>query len=294
MLKCPPPSPLPEKPRHPRVSVGQAIKLSSPETGQFWEIPVLWEDDVLLALNKPAGLLVSPGRDDADRPSLMKLLHRGIERGAPWAKSRGLGWLMNAHRLDGAATGVLLLARTKPALAALADQFGAAKPHTTCLALVRGSKTEDTFATDASLAPHPLQTGVMRVDMKTGKPARTEFTMRERFAAAGCLLLECRPFSGRTHQIRVHLKHLRLPIIGDAIYGGPPLLLSSLKPGYRLKPGQTERPLISDAALHCEQLIITHPASGMEIKITAPWPKDLAVAIKYLRRYAQPGTTSAR
>jgi len=268
--------------------VGDSIKLSSPETGQFWEIPVLWEDDVMLALNKPAGLLVSPDRNEPARPNLMRLLHRGIERGAPWAKSRGLAWLRNTHRLDFATTGVLLLAKNKPALVALANQFGAAKPHSTCVALVRGSKTEDAFATDAGLAPHPLETGVMRVDTRNGKPSRTEFTVRERFTAAGCLLLECRPFSTRTHQVRVHLKHLRLPIVGDSIYGGPPLLLSSLKPGYRLKPGRTERPLISDVALHSEQLIITHPASGAEIKITAPWPKDLAVAIKYLRRYAQP------
>jgi RluA family pseudouridine synthase len=268
--------------------VGESIKLSSPETGQFWEIPVLWEDDLLLALNKPAGLLVSPDRDEPARPNLMKLLHRGIERGAPWARNRGLTWLRNAHRLDCSTTGVILLAKNRPALAALANQFGAAKPHTTCVALVRGSNTEDTFASDAPLAPHPLQAGVMRVDAKHGKPSRTEFTVRERFPAANCLLLECRPFSSRAHQIRVHLEHLRLPILGDPIYGGPPLLLSSLKPGYRLKPGRTERPLISDAALHTEQLIIAHPASGAETRITAPWPKDLAVAIKYLRRYAQP------
>jgi RluA family pseudouridine synthase len=270
--------------------VAGSIKLSSPETGQFWEIAVLWEDDHLLALNKPAGLLVSPDRDNPDRPSLMKLLHRGIERGAAWAKDRGLTWLMNAHRLDSATTGVILLAKNKPALVALANQFGSAKPLKTCVALVRGSKTENTFATDAGLAPHPLETGVMRADLKSGKPARTEFTVRERFSAAGCLLLECRPFTGRTHQIRVHLKHLRLPIIGDPIYGGPPLLLSSLKPGYRLKPGQTERPLISDVALHSEQLTIAHPVTGAKIRINAPWPKDLTVAIKYLRRYAQPAT----
>jgi 23S rRNA pseudouridine955/2504/2580 synthase len=80
-------------------------------------------------------------------------------------------------------------------------------------------------------------------------------------------------------------------VIGDDIYGGPPLLLSTLKAGYRLKPGQTERPLISDAALHLEQLAITHPVTGAEIQITAPWPKDLTVAVKYLRRQAQPGAT---
>jgi len=270
--------------------VSGTIKLSAPETGQFWEIPVLWEDDALLALNKPAGLPVSPDRCEPDRPSLMKLLHRGIERGAPWAKERALAWLMNAHRLDAATTGVILLAKTKPALAALANQFGAAKPHILCVALARGSRSEDTFATDAGLAPQPLQSGVTRVDVKAGKPARTEFAVRERFPAAGCLLLECRPFSGRAEQIRVHLRHLRLPIVGDAIYGGPPLLLSSLKPAYRLKPGQTERPLISDTALHCEQIHIAHPAGGAETKIIAPWPKDLAVAVKYLRCYAQPAT----
>jgi 23S rRNA-/tRNA-specific pseudouridylate synthase len=265
------------------------IKLSAPETGQFWEMPVLWEDDFLLALNKPAGLPVSPDPSDPAQPSLMKLLHGGIERGAAWAKNRGLKWLMNAHRLDAATTGVILLAKNKAALVALANQFGAAKPHLTCVALARGSRSEDTFATDAGLAPHPLQTGVKRVDLKAGKPARTEFAVRERVTAAGCLLLECRPFSSRTDQVRVHLRHLRLPIIGDAIYGGPPLLLSSLKPGYHLKPGQTERPLISDTALHCEQILISHPAGGAETKIAAPWPKDLSVAIKYLRRYGQPG-----
>ncbi len=284
------PSPPPQKPRHPQVSVAGPIRLSSPETGQFWAIPVLWEDDHLLALNKPAGLPVSPERADPDRPSLMKMLHGGMERGAPWAKQRGLGWLMNAHRLDAATTGVILLAKNKPALVALANQFGSARPHKTCVALVRGSKTENTFVAEASLAPHPLQSGVMRVDLKSGKPSRTEFTVRERFTAAGCLLLECRPCADRTHQLRVHLKHLRLPIVGDPIYGGPPLLLSSLKPGYRLKPGQTERPLISDAALHCEQLTIAHPVTGAEIRITAPWPKDLTVATKYLRRFAQPAT----
>lgn len=266
--------------------MGDCIKLSAPATGQFWEIPVLWEDGDLLALNKPASLLVSPDRYDPERPNLMKLLHHGITAGAPWAKSRSLEYLMNAHRLDFATTGVMLLAKNKPALIALANQFGAEKPHKTYVALVRGSSAQPAFATDAPLGPHPLQTGVMRVDTKNGKRSRTEFSVRETFPSAGCLLLECRPLTGRTHQIRVHLKHLRLPIVGDKTYGGPPLVLSALKPGYRIKPGQTERPLISDVALHAEQLAVSHPASGAEIKINAPWPKDFLVAVKYLRRFS--------
>jgi RluA family pseudouridine synthase len=266
--------------------VGLTIKLSAAAAGKFWEIPVLWEDAHLMALDKPSGLLVSPDRYDPARPNLMKLLHAGIEKGAPWAKERGLDYLMNAHRLDIGTSGVLLLAKNKPALVALANQFGSEKPDKIYVALVRGSRAEDTFATDAPLGPHPLQTGVVRVDAKGGKRSRTRFSVRERFPGAGCLLLECRPLTGRTHQIRAHLKHLRLPIIGDEVYGGPPLLLSSLKSSYRLKPGQAERPLIAGVALHAESLTLAHPVTAEVITITAPWPKDITVAVKYLHRYS--------
>jgi RluA family pseudouridine synthase len=266
--------------------VGQTIKLSSPASGEFWEIPVLWEDAHLLALHKPGGLLVSPDRNNAARPNLMKLLHGGIEKGAAWAKERGLVYLMNAHRLDAETGGVLLLAKTKPALVALADQFGSEKPNKIFVALVRGSNPEDSFATDAPIGPHPLEAGVMRVDTRAGLRARTGFVVRERFPGASCLLLECRPLTSRPYQIRAHLKYLRLPIVGDAVYGGPPLLLSSLKSSYHLKPGHTERPLIAGVALHAEKLTVTHPVTGAEITITAPWPKDFNVAVKYLRRYS--------
>jgi RluA family pseudouridine synthase len=266
--------------------VGQTLKLSSPATGQFWEIPVLWEDGHLLALNKPGGLRVSPDRLDPARPNLTQLLHRGIQRGAPWAKERGLVYLMIAHRLDFGTSGVLLLAKSKPALIALADQFGSDKPERLHVALVRGSSAEPAFAADAPLGPHPLQSGEVRVDPKGGRRARTEFVVRERFPGAGCMLLECRPRTNRAHQIAAHLKHLRFPIIGDEVYGGPPLLLSSLKASYRLKPGRSERPLIAGVALHAEALTVAHPVGGAPVRIAAPWPKDLMVAVKYLRRYS--------
>lgn len=263
------------------------VKLSSPATAEFWEIPVLYEDDQLLALNKPPGLLISPDRYDAARPNLMKMLHRDIERGATWARERHLTYLMNAHRLDFETSGVILLAKNKPALIALASQFGSEKPAKVYAALVRGSVQESCFATDAPLAPHLVRPGFVRVDPKQGKRSRTEFSVRETFS--GYLLLECRPLTGRTHQIRVHLRHLRLPLVGDAVYGGPPLLLSTLKGNYRLKPGQSEKPLISRVALHAEQLIVRHPETTVNVKIEAPWPKDLVVSIKYLRRYGGPG-----
>ena len=103
---------------------GPFIKLSSPETEEFWKVPVLFEDDALFAIEKPSGLLASPDRYDPNRPNLMKLLHRDIERGAPWAAERNLSYLSNAHRLDFETSGVFLLAKSKPVLVALADEFG--------------------------------------------------------------------------------------------------------------------------------------------------------------------------
>ncbi len=159
--------------------MGEVIKLSAPAHGGFWEIPVLHEDAQLLALDKPAGLLTSPDRYDPDRPNLMKLLHAGIERGAPWAKSRGLDYLMNAHRLDFETSGVILLARSKPVLVALANLFGTDKPKKAYIAVVQGAPAEDAFEVDAKIAPHPVKVGLMRVDPKHGKKALTRFETLE-------------------------------------------------------------------------------------------------------------------
>jgi len=263
------------------------IKLSAPETRQFWQIPVLWEDEHLLALDKPSHLLTSPDRYDPQRPNLMKLLHRDIARGAAWARQRGLTYLANAHRLDFETSGVILLAKDKAALVALADQFGAEKPAKTYVALVQGSPGGNSFAVEARLAPHPTRAGLMRVDAKEGRKAKTLFEVAERFSEY--TLLTCRPLTGRTHQIRAHLRHAGFPLVGDALYGGQPLCLSGLKPEYRLKPNQQERPLLGRTALHAEQLNVAHPVTGQTVSIQTPWPKDLTVAIKYLRRYAGAG-----
>jgi 23S rRNA pseudouridine1911/1915/1917 synthase len=266
------------------LSGGTVIKLSSPATREFWEIPILFEDEHLLALDKPGGLWSSPDRSDPTRPSLLELLHRGIAEGKSWAKERGLAYLMIAHRLEAEASGVILLARSKPVLVALANFFGAEQSGHEYTALAQGVPAEDTFEIDAKIAPHPLQAGLMRVDSRNGKQSRTRFTVQEKFTR--WTLLKCEPLTHRAHQIQAHLSYARLPVAGDKVYGGQSLLLSRLKGGYHLKPNRTERPLLGRSALHSEKLSLPHPVTAAPLSITAPWPKDLTVAVKYLRRYA--------
>lgn len=261
------------------------IKISSPATREFWEIPVLFEDAHLLALDKPPGLHTSPDRHAPERPSLMQLLHAGIAVGKPWAVERGLAYLANAHRLDAETSGVLLLAKSKPVLVALADHFGSEQSGLRFVALVRGVPREAQFEIGAKLAPNPLRPGLLRVDPRLGQRSRTVVTVTERFRSHA--LLDCRPLPPRPHQVRAHLQNMGLRVVGDAAYGGEPLLLSELKRGYRLKPGREERPLVFTAAVHAGQLTLPHPITGAELAITAPWPKALKVAVKYLRQLAK-------
>lgn len=260
------------------------IKLSSPATREFWEIPILFEDDHLLALDKPANVLLSPDRSDPQRPHLMKFLHAGIKDAKPWARQHQVSYLMHAHRLDFETSGVLLLAKSKSALIALANLFGSNKPILTCHTLVHGAPGQTPFEIDAALAPHPARPGLIHVDRVNGKRSRTRCELVETFS--GYSLLQCQPLTGRMHQVRVHLQHHGLPVVGDAAYGGRELLLSTLKSSFRLKPNKTERPLITRVALHVSQLSLEHPVTGAAVTINAPLPKDLIVALKYLRRYA--------
>ena len=260
------------------------IKLSSPATKEFWEIPVLFEDGDLLALEKPAGLLVSPDRYDANRPNLMKLLHSGIEQQKPWAKERGLTYLANAHRLDFETSGVILLAKNKPALVTLANLFGSEKPLKQYVALAWGVPPAKNFEVDAKIIPHPFRPGQMTINPKQGKKSLTRFELLEQFS--DWCLLRCTPLTGRTHQIRIHLKHAGFPIVADEAYGGKMLWLSRLKRDFRLKPGREERPLMGRLALHAEELTVPHPATGQPATIRSKWPKDIRVAVKYLRQFA--------
>jgi 23S rRNA pseudouridine1911/1915/1917 synthase len=268
--------------------VNSIIKLSSPATREYWEIPVLYHDEHLLGLDKPAGLPTVPEPGDPERPSLMQLLHQAIKEQKPWVRELGVSFLDNAYTLDPDTSGVILLVRSKGVQASLANEFGSEKPLREYVALVQGTPRETTFLIDASIAPHPIRAGLMKIDPHHGKRARTRVELEESFGRWSWV--RCYPLTSRTHQVRVHLRRAGHPIVADRSYGGRPLFMSRFKPNYRLKPGHEERPLLARVALHAAKLSLMHPVTGSPVEITAPLPKDLQVALKYLRRFPKAGS----
>lgn len=241
-------------------------------------VEVLHEDDDLLAVNKPVGLIVVPDRWDKEKDNLVDLLQ----------SSRPGEYLANVHRLDKNTSGVLLLAKNKPALVKLVRQFSDRTTHKTYVALIHGAPLDDTTTIDLPIAPHLKRAGLSRIDRKAGKPAMTIARVAERFLYHTLLTIELH--TGRLHQVRVHLQAIGCPLVGDADYGGAPLLLSQIKPKYKAKDGEAERPLLDRPALHAEQLTVHQPTTGNPVTIRAPWPHDLVVALKYLRRFSGQST----
>lgn len=270
--------------------------------------PIIFEDEHLLAFDKPSGLLVAPDRWDKQRTNLMGLVHDHPAYG------RGVA---NVHRLDADTSGILLCAKTKPALDFLSGQFQAKtvakKYHALVVVLAPGQEMKvvapmrdaagmlpDQFTVELALGEDERQPGRMRVFKgRGGKACTTEFRTLERFSgsrpprssrepavAAGYALLECHPLTGRTHQLRVHLAAAGAPILYDPFYGHPDvaLRLSDLKRGY--KGREEEKPFIGRLALHASELTLTHPASREKFTVHAPLPHEFEVALKYLRKFA--------
>lgn len=237
--------------------------------------PVIFEDEALIAFDKPSGLLIAPDRWDKSRVNLMGLVHERMGHG-----------VANVHRIDADTSGLVLCAKTKPALDFLSGQFQSKTVEKTYHALVVGAPPLDAYAVDFVLKEDEGAPGRMCVVKKHGKASVTEFKVLERFGAFSHL--ECRPLTGRTHQIRIHLSASGTPILNDPFYGNDTvLLLSGLKRGY--KGRADERPLIARLALHAGGLTFTHPLSRERMTLTAPLPHDFEVALKYLRKFSPAG-----
>jgi RluA family pseudouridine synthase len=246
--------------------------------------PVIFEDDVLVAFDKPSGLLVAPDRWDKARENLMGLVHAHPRYGRTVA---------NVHRLDADTSGVLLCAKTKPALDFLSGQFQAKSVRKTYHDAA--GLLPETFTVELALGDDEANPGRMRVFRKRGgKECVSEFRTLERFgggrgaAGASFAFVECRPLTGRTHQLRVHLAAAGAPILNDPFYGVPELALrlSDLKRGY--KGRADEKPLLARLALHASELALTHPVTRAPLTLCAPRPHEFEVALKYLRKFAGP------
>lgn len=265
-----------QKPRDP-VRGGETVSLTAALDTQTQAEPediplqVLHEDAEVIVIDKPPGLVVHPGAGNASGTLVNALLHR----------DPGLAALPRAgivHRLDKDTSGAMVVARTLQAHAALVAQLSARDVHRQYLAVVTGALVSGGTA-NAPIDRHPRDRLKMAV-RDDGRDAVTHYRLRERFR--GHTALECRLETGRTHQIRVHMAHLKHPIVGDPLYGGP----------LKLPKGATQE--LIDAlrgfkrqALHAETLEFVHPASGEAVRVTAPVPQDLRDLLRVLREDAK-------
>jgi RluA family pseudouridine synthase len=212
---------------------------------------ILYEDEQLLIINKPASLPVLPDGWEPDAPYLVKLLQEKFPE------------LLVVHRLDKVTSGVMVFARTPEAHRALNMQFEQHTSqkiyHSICVGVPKWSE---------HTAKHKLRVNVghshrTMVDNSHGKPTETRFVVLQRFT--GYALLESTPATGRTHQIRVHAYALGFPLLGDSLYSAP-------------RTDLIERP-----ALHAQSLTFAHPDSGETVTFTAPYPEDFKEALEKIR-----------
>lgn len=224
------------------------------------EIPldVLYEDDSLLVVNKPAGMVVHPGAGNPEGTGTLvsALLFReppSFARVGEDAARPGI-----VHRLDQDTSGVLAVARTQEAYESLKESFLARRTEKLYLCVARGHFRDDFAAIDAPIGRDPRNRQRMAVLPRGGREALTKY--RVIAETAGASLLQVRLYTGRTHQIRVHLSHIGHPVLGDALYGGPS----------KMPPFLTTRQM-----LHAWKLALPHPVTGERMVFTATPPEDL-------------------
>ena len=180
-------------------------------------IPILYEDRSTLAIDKPRGWMLVPFSWQRTDRNLQAALTSSIAAGDFWARSRNLKFLRYVHRLDADTTGILLFARSRGAVETYSQLFETRRMRKSYLAVVEGTPSQKEWTCRLPIGPEPGRPGKMKIDNRHGKSAETAFRVLR--SQNGRALVEASPYTGRTHQIRLHLAAARFPVLGDELYG---------------------------------------------------------------------------
>lgn len=245
------------------------------------ELDIVYEDDYLIVLNKEAGLVVHPGHGNYAGTLLNGLLHHFTQLPKNSNDRPGL-----VHRIDKDTSGLLVVAKTESAMTHLAQQFFEKTSERKYKALVWGDFETDQGTYTGAIGRHPknrLQMAVFE-DNSQGKQAVTHFKVVERFGYV--TLVECQLETGRTHQIRAHMKYYGHPLFNDARYGGDAILKGTNFTKYKQFVENCFK-ILPRQALHAETLGFVHPVTGEKMQFETPIPSDMEEALEKWRHYAK-------
>jgi 23S rRNA pseudouridine1911/1915/1917 synthase len=252
------------------VRAGDRIEVIEPPPEKIDNRPepipleVLYEDEDLILINKPAGMVVHPGAGQREHTLVNALLHHFPKLSGIGGKERpGI-----VHRLDKETSGCLVVAKTDEAHRGLSRQFADRTVEKIYLALVAGRLRKTAGTIEEKVARHPVHRQRMSVSSHRGRAAKTEYRVLN--GSEKMSLIECVLHSGRTHQVRVHLHHLGNPVLGDKVYGGK----------YATN--------FSRQMLHAWKLGFQHPRTGEGMRFEAPLPRDFQDAAKWFEPFFQP------
>lgn len=245
-------------------------------------LDITYEDDDLMVVNKPAGLVVHPGAGNFHGTLINAIAWhlKDLKTFNPNDPEVGL-----VHRIDKDTSGLLVIAKTPDAKTALGKQFYNKTTHRSYNALVWGNFTEETGRIEGNIARDPrdrLRMKVFAPDSGIGKSAVTHYRVLERFGYV--TLVECILETGRTHQIRAHMKSIGHPLFGDERYGGCEILRGQRSSTYKAFVENCFR-LCPRQALHARTLGFRHPLTGEQMDFDSPWPDDFAALIEKWRRF---------
>jgi 23S rRNA pseudouridine1911/1915/1917 synthase len=270
-----------------RLQPGQRVTVVLPDIPREGPRPenipldILYQDDDLVVVNKPPGMVVHPARGhwSGTLAGALQYHFAGQLSTAGGPTRPGI-----VHRLDRDTSGAIVVAKNDRAHARLSAQFEARSIKKEYFALVVGSPQRDRDVIDRAIGPHPHQRDKMalRIDESISRPAETYFEVVERFD--GFAALSVSPKTGRTHQIRIHLAHIGCPVLCDRLYGGR----ARITRGEIRRDPRDTLVLLERQALHARWLRFTHPTTGEPLEIEAPLADDMTAVLDELRQYRQP------